>query len=60
MQYLYNFAMSHPGIFMIMFVFMCAAFSTWKPISISKHYHYDKEELYFDAYKKWENIKYDI
>ena len=29
MQYLYNFAMSHPGIFMIMFVFMCAAFSTY-------------------------------
>jgi len=44
MQYLYNFAMSHPGIFMIMFVFMCAAFSTWKPISTSKHYHYDKEQ----------------
>lgn len=23
-------------------------------------YNGDKKELYFDAYKKWENIKYDI
>lgn len=23
-------------------------------------YNGDKEELYFDAYKKWENIKYDL
>ena len=23
-------------------------------------YNGDKKELYFDAYKKWENIKYDL
>lgn len=23
-------------------------------------YNGDKQELYFDAYKKWENIKYDL
>ena len=23
-------------------------------------YNGDKKELYFDAYKKWENIKYDV
>ena len=23
-------------------------------------YNGDKEEMYFDAYKKWENIKFDI
>ena len=23
-------------------------------------YNGDKQELYFDAYKKWENIKFDI
>lgn len=23
-------------------------------------YNGDKNEIYFDAYKKWENIKYDI
>ena len=23
-------------------------------------YNGDKQELYFDAYKKWENIKYDV
>ncbi len=23
-------------------------------------YNGDKKELYFDAYKKWENVKYDI
>ena len=23
-------------------------------------YNGDKKELYFDAYKKWENIKYDM
>ena len=23
-------------------------------------YNGDKQELYFDAYKKWENIKYDM
>lgn len=23
-------------------------------------YNGDKRELYFDAYKKWENIKYDL
>ena len=23
-------------------------------------YNGDKNELYFDAYKKWENIKYDL
>ena len=23
-------------------------------------YNGDKKEIYFDAYKKWENIKYDV
>lgn len=34
------------------------------PLSDGMYYEFtyngDKKELYFDAYKKWENIKYDI
>lgn len=39
MQYLYNFAMSHPIILLIMFVWMCGTISIWNPISINKYYH---------------------
>ena len=29
MQYIYNFAMNYPATFAVLFIFMCAAFSTW-------------------------------
>ena len=30
------------------------------PVSDEITYNGDKNELYFDAYKKWENIKFDM